>query len=285
MSISGGLDRAVERVRSVNGTALQLFTRNQRQWTAPELTPEEIDAFRAARAEWGDYPVAVHDSYLVNLANGKAEQAERSLAAFAEELRRVEALGIPLLVTHPGSHLGAGVERGGARYTARLDEAVERSGTSGVLVLLETTAGQGTNLGSTFEELAAIIAASKYPDRLGVCYDTCHTFAAGYDIRTPEAFDATFVRFDETVGLDRLRLLHINDSKHGLGSRKDRHEHIGEGAIGREGFRLLLADERLRRLPMVLETHKEKDLEEDRRNLRVLRELAEGGGDRPGAVF
>ena len=274
MSIAGGLEKAVERIRSVDGTALQIFTRNQRQWDAPELTREEIDAFRAAWEEWGDYPVAAHDSYLINLASGKREQVEKSLSAFAEELRRVEALGIGLLVTHPGSHLGDGVEKGLARYTARLDEAIERSGTSDVLVLLETTAGQGTNLGATFEELAAIIQGSKHPGRLGVCYDTCHTFAAGYDIRTPEAFRKTFGHFDETVGLDRLRMLHLNDAKEGLGSRKDRHEHIGEGAIGREGFRLLLSDDRLRGLPMVLETHKEKDLEEDRRNLEILLKLA-----------
>ncbi|MGE4421521.1 MAG: deoxyribonuclease IV [Pseudodesulfovibrio sp.] len=274
MSIAGGLHMAFERIMRVDGTALQIFTRNQRQWKVPELTEYDAELFAAAWSQWGDYPVAAHDSYLINLASNKEDLLKRSVLAFAEELKRIETLSIPYLVTHPGSHLGAGVEAGIERYTANLDRAIERSGTKKGLILLETTAGQGTNLGSTFEELAAIIEASAHPDRLGVCYDTCHTFAAGYDIRTPQAFAATFEAFDRIIGLDRLKFFHLNDTKNAFGSRKDRHEHIGQGEIGVEGFRNLMRDPRFKDIPKTLETPKKEDLQDDVRNLTLLRELA-----------
>ncbi|BDQ34301.1 deoxyribonuclease IV [Pseudodesulfovibrio portus] len=274
MSIAGGLHMAFDRIRQVGGTALQIFTRNQRQWKIPALTGYDVELFGVAREQWGNYPIAAHDSYLINLASDQEEQEKRSLLSFAEELKRIEVLNIPYLVTHPGSHLGRGVDAGVARYAANLDRAIERSGTETGMVLLETTAGQGTNLGSTFEELAAIIAASRHPERLGVCYDTCHTFAAGYDIRTPEAYAATFDAFDRTVGLDRLKFFHLNDSKTDFDSRRDRHEHIGKGAIGLDGFRNLMRDPRFKDVPKTLETPKDKDLEDDIRNLSILRELA-----------
>jgi deoxyribonuclease-4 len=258
----------------VDGTALQIFTRNQRQWKIPELTEYDAELFAAAWAQWGDYPVAAHDSYLINLASDKEDLLKRSILAFAEELRRIETLSIPYLVTHPGSHLGAGVETGIRRYAANLDRAIEQSGTAKGMILLETTAGQGTNLGSTFEELAAIIEASAHPDRLGVCYDTCHTFAAGYDIRTPEAYAATFDAFDRIIGLDRLKFFHLNDTKNEFDSRKDRHEHIGRGEIGERGFRNLMRDPRFADIPKTLETPKKEDLQDDVRNLTLLRELA-----------
>lgn len=275
MSISGGLHMAFERIRDVDGTALQIFTRNQRQWKIPPLTDYDIDLFSMAWQQWGDYPIAAHDSYLINLASNKDEQVSRSRTAFAEELRRIESLSVPYLVTHPGSHLGQGVEAGIARYATNLDRAIEDSGTSDCMILLETTAGQGTNLGSTFEELAAIIAASKHPDRLGVCYDTCHTFAAGYDIRTPETYAETMNAFDRTIGLDRLKFFHVNDTKNEFDSRKDRHEHIGQGAIGLDGFRNLMQDSRFKDVPKTLETPKEADLKDDIRNLKTLRDLAQ----------
>ena len=274
MSIAGGLHMAFERIMRVDGTALQIFTRNQRQWKVPELTEYDAELFAAAWAQWGDYPVAAHDSYLINLASDKEDLLNRSVLAFAEELRRIEALSVPYLVTHPGSHLGAGVEAGVKRYAANLDRAIEQSGTRKGMVLLETTAGQGTNLGSTFEELAAIIEASAHPARLGVCYDTCHTFAAGYDIRTPEAHAATFDAFDRIIGLDRLKFFHLNDTKNEFASHKDRHEHIGQGAIGVDGFRNIVRDPRFKDIPMTLETPKEEDLQDDVRNLTLLRELA-----------
>lgn len=273
-SIAGGLHMAFVHIDTVGGTALQIFTRNQRQWKVPPLTDYDLALFAEAWRQWGEYPIAAHDSYLINLASDKDEQSHRSVMGFAEELRRIEALKIPYLVTHPGSHLGQGVEAGIERYTANLDTAIEDSGTTDGMVLLETTAGQGTNLGATFEELGQIISLSKYPDRLGVCYDTCHTFSGGYDIRTPEAYAATFDAFDRHIGLDRLKFFHLNDTKHELDARKDRHEHIGEGHIGLDGFRNLMQDQRFAAIPKTIETPKTKDLKDDIRNLKTLRDLA-----------
>ncbi len=282
MSIAGGLHMPFEHIRKVNGTALQIFTRNQRQWKIPPLSKYTIEIFTAARQQWGDYPIAAHDSYLINLASPRQEQAEKSRIGFAEELRRVEALNIPYLVTHPGSHLGEGVEAGIQRYVTNLDRAIEDSGTKNGMVLLETTAGQGTNLGSRFEELAAIIEKSAHPERLGVCYDTCHAFAAGYDIRTPTEYTRTFEAFEQILGLDRLCFFHLNDTKNEFHSNKDRHEHIGQGSIGLEGFRLLMGDSRFADVPKVLETPKEKDLKDDIRNLDTLRSLlTQPGYERP----
>ena len=275
MSIAGGLHMAFERIASVDGTALQIFTRNQRQWKIPPLTDYDVELFAMAWSQWGDHPIAAHDSYLINLASNKRDLAQRSRIGFAEELRRVERLGVEFLVTHPGSHLGDGVEAGIDRYVAGLDAAVRDSGTEKAIILLETTAGQGTNLGSTFEELARIIELSDFPERIGVCFDTCHAFAAGYDIRTESAYAETMDRFDETVGLDRLKFFHVNDSKTPFGSNKDRHEHIGQGEIGLDGFRNLLQDPRFFDVPKTLETPKEVDLEDDRKNLALLRTLAE----------
>ncbi|MBI9079383.1 MAG: deoxyribonuclease IV [Pseudodesulfovibrio sp.] len=274
MSIAGGLHMAFEHIKSVGGTALQIFTRNQRQWRIPLLSRYDIELFAMAWEQWGDYPVAAHDSYLINLASNDQEQVKRSLSAFSEELRRIEALSVTFLVTHPGSHLGAGVDAGIKRYAANLDRAIEMSGTKQGLILLETTAGQGTNLGSTFEELAMIIELSDHSDRLGICYDTCHAFAAGYDIRTPETYGATFDAFDRIVGLDRLKFFHLNDSKTDFGAHRDRHEHIGKGEIGLEGFRNLMCDCRFADIPKVLETPKDKDLKDDIINLNLLRSLA-----------
>lgn len=273
MSISGGLYKAFDRIMAVDGTALQIFTRNQRQWKIPPLSDEDVELFRSAWEKWGDYPVAAHDSYLINLASPKDEGREKSVAAFTEELRRCETLGIKWLVTHPGSHLGTGVEAGIGRYVAELDRCIEASGTDQVTVLLETTAGQGTNLGSRFEELASMIDASSHDDRLGVCFDTCHAFAAGYDLRTEEAYENTFAEFDRIVGVERIRFFHLNDAKIELGSKKDRHEHIGQGSIGIDGFACLMNDARFAHIGKSLETDKDESLEDDRRNLAVLRGL------------
>jgi deoxyribonuclease-4 len=228
------------------------------------------------RQQWkeNDYmPVAAHDSYLINLAAPDPTTLERSVAAFADELQRAAALGIPFLITHPGSHRGEGVEAGLERFVENMDRAITRSKTSKVMVLIENTAGQGTNLGSTFEEISFIINESQYSDSLGVCFDTSHAFAAGYDIRTRVTYEDTLSTFDQIISLERLKFFHINDSKRPLDSRVDRHEHIGEGEIGLAAFRLLLNDSRFRQHPMVLETPKGKELKEDKRNLKVLRSL------------
>jgi deoxyribonuclease-4 len=273
-SVAGGLHLAFERLHQVGGEALQIFTRNQRQWHPQPLTQEEVDLFQMARQQNKNPPAASHASYLINLASGKQELVEKSIAAFGAEIHRCEQLGIPFVVIHPGSHGGDGVEEGVARFTRALDLALDETG-AGVTVLLETTAGQGTSLGSRFEELAFVLVHSRYPQRLGVCVDTCHIFAAGYDIRTHLAYTQTMEEFDRLVGIEKIKFFHLNDSKQQLASRVDRHEHIGQGAIGFDGFRSLLNDPRFADHPMTLETPKGDDLQEDRDNLLILRGLLE----------
>lgn len=276
-SVSGGLHNAFDHIKTVGGEALQIFTRNQRQWRAAPVSKEEKTLFQQKWEESGSIPVASHASYLVNLGSGKEEQAEKSVASFTAELERCDLLEIPHVVIHPGSHGGDGVEAGLSRIVRNLDRVFENAGDhSRVKVLLETTAGQGTGLGSKFEELGWIISHSAFPERLGVCLDTCHIFAGGYDIRTPETYKQTFREFDQHIGLEKLLFFHLNDSKKDLDSRVDRHEHIGQGKIGLEGFRFLLNDARFANHPMTLETPKGKDLQEDRENLAVLRSLLRG---------
>ncbi|ADH85923.1 deoxyribonuclease IV [Desulfurivibrio alkaliphilus] len=279
MSVAGGLHHAFEHIHKVAGESLQIFTRNQRQWRAAPVGPEEAAAFReawqAAKTATGEkMPVAAHNSYLINLAGNKPETEQRSVQALSEELIRCQALQIPWLIMHPGSHLGQGVEAGIKRCSRNLDTVLEQAGGDNrVMILLENTAGQGTNLGHRFEELAAIIAASKHPERFGICFDTCHAFAAGYDLRTAEAYEQTFTELDRLIGIKHLHFFHLNDATKPLGSRVDRHTHIGQGEIGREGFRLLMNDPRFKNHPMVLETDKGPDLAEDIENLKVLRAL------------
>ncbi|KAF1075191.1 deoxyribonuclease IV [Halodesulfovibrio sp. MK-HDV] len=273
MSITGGLEKAVERIMQVNGTALQIFSKNQRQWKSKPLEQKQIDAFLEACAVWGDHPIAVHDSYLINLGSPKEDGVEKSVAAFAHELERAEQLNIPYVVMHPGAHLGSNVDEALERVAKNLDRALLESRTERVMVLLENTAGQGTTLGRSFAELAAIIQYSDNADRIGVCIDTCHAYAAGYDIATEEGYKATFDEFETTVGMDRLKFMHVNDSKGGLGSHLDRHDHIGQGLLGEETFARLVNDPRFIDLPMVLETPKGEDLSEDIKNLEVLHRL------------
>lgn len=280
-SVAGGLHTAFERIAQVKGTALQIFTRNQRQWESPAVSAQEARDFAAAWAAWGGYPVVSHASYLVNPASPDDALRRRSVEALAQELARCRSLGIPWVVLHPGARTGSGLEESLARAAASLDKAFELADAGGGAgqvpgILLENTAGQGTALGGDFKDLARIIALSGHPDRLGLCLDTCHAFVAGYDLRTADGLDAALSNLD----LSRLKLVHLNDSKGGLGSHLDRHEHIGQGAIGLEGFRVVLHHPGLAGLPMVLETHKEKDLKEDMENLAVLRGLL---GDQDGS--
>jgi deoxyribonuclease-4 len=272
MSVAGGLHLAFARIREVGGQALQIFTRNQRQWRAAPVSAEEQVLFAAAWREWGKWPVAAHDSYLINLASPTKEVRDKSVAALADELTRCAALAIPFVIMHPGSHGGDGVAAGLSRMVEHLDRAFALAADAGqVMVLLENTAGQGNALGADLADIAFIINHAAHGRRLGVCLDTCHLFAAGYDFRTPAAYKQTMAEFDRLIGIDRLRFFHINDSKKGLGSRVDRHEHIGRGAIGLDGFRQLLTDPRFENHPMTLETPKGEDLAEDKVNLRVLR--------------
>lgn len=272
MSVSGGLRLAFDRLATIGGEALQIFTANQRQWQPKLPDEQELRLFREKRHALAGIPVASHDSYLINLASPKPETEQKSIAALAGELRRCAALGVEYVVMHPGAHLGKGVAAGLNRFTANLDQAFGEAAVGReVMVLLETTAGQGTSLGADFSELAEIISGSAFSAQLGVCFDTCHVFAAGYDLRTPAAYRQTMAEFDQAVGLERLKFFHINDSQKELGSRVDRHEHIGRGRIGAEGFRSLVNDPRFAHHPMVLETPKSEDLHEDRENLQLLK--------------
>ena len=274
-SISGGLHKALDRARSVGCDAVQIFVKSNRSWAVKPLTEDDVARFKAQAEESGIRPVVGHTSYLLNMASPKDDLWQRSRDTLIVELERCEALGVGWLVLHPGSHVGSGEEAGLARVAQGLGEVHAATPGFRAQILLETTAGQGTNLGYSFEHLAWMIEHTPEGERLGVCLDTCHVFAAGYELRTPEGYEATMEAFDQTVGLERLKALHLNDSKGDLGSRKDRHEHIGQGHIGLEGFRNVLNDPRLTGLPGLLETPKSDDLHEDRENLAVLRSLVE----------
>jgi deoxyribonuclease-4 len=257
MSVAGGLANAVAAAVAVESDTVQLFTKNANTWAGKPLADADARAFRAAvRAAKLRFPTA-HDSYLINLASPDDALYRKSVAAFADELDRAEALNLSYLVTHPGAHTGSGVEAGVARVVAALDEVHGRCAGYEVQVLIETTAGQGSCLGAAFEEIAAILDRVADPGRLGVCFDTCHAFAAGYPLASADDYAATFQRFDDLIGLDRLRLFHVNDSVKGLGSRVDRHAHLGQGQIGVDAFRRLVTDPRFADRPMILETAKE----------------------------
>jgi len=274
MSIAGGMPEAVARAKSVDAGALQVFVKSSNQWAARPFAEGEVAAFRTAAGDAGltEYTLA-HASYLINLASPDPVLWEKSVAAFVVELDRCGQLGIPWLVVHPGSHVGTGAAAGIVRVAAALDRALADTARHGAGVLIEITAGQGSTLGARFEELGEILRRTGHARRAGICFDTCHALAAGYEFRDAAAYAALMASLDRDVGLDRLRGFHLNDSKGDLGSRKDRHEHIGQGCVGLEAFRLILTDPRFHDLPMVLETEKGDDLAEDRANLAVLRSV------------
>jgi deoxyribonuclease IV len=271
MSISGGVEKAVARGQEIGCEAMQIFTKNSNQWKAKPLTSTEVTAFRDACQAAGIGPVIAHSAYLINLAAPDEALYEKSIQAFLDELQRCELLGIPYLVVHPGAHMGTGEEQGLKRITAAIDRIHRETPKMQAAIALEITAGQGTVLASKFEHFATILEQVDEPERLGFCLDTCHLLAAGYDFRTPEGYVQVMEAWDDLVGIERIRVIHLNDSKKDLGSRVDRHEHIGQGCIGTKGFELLLNDSRLAELPMVLETPKEDDA--DVRNLATLRRL------------
>jgi deoxyribonuclease-4 len=273
MSISGGVDTAFDRAEQVGCDAMQIFTKNNNRWLATPLKQKTIACYFRRQAETGIEPVVAHAAYLLNLASPDDQLWRKSIDALLVEMERCDLLTIPYLVVHPGSHMGSGEEAGIARIVHALDMAHDRLPKAQVKVTLETTAGQGTNLGYRFEHLATMIDEVEAGHRLAVCYDTCHTLAAGYDFRTPQGYAQVFGQFEAVIGLDRLAVFHANDSKGDVGSRRDRHTHIGEGAVGLDGFRLILNDPRFEHTPMLLETPKSKDMSEDRENLARLRAL------------
>jgi deoxyribonuclease IV len=279
-SIAGGYYRAAEIARQCGCDCVQLFTNNNNQWRAKELTDDDAVRFQAALSEAKVLHPLSHDSYLINLAAPDEVLWRRSLEAFIVELQRAERLGIPYVVTHPGSYTSSSEQAGLKRIVEALDETHRQTRGLQVRTLLENTAGQGTNLGWRFEHLAEIIGGVKDPDRLGICVDTCHVFAAGYPLATQKQYKATFRDLDKLVGLKLIKAFHLNDSKRELGSRVDRHEHIGKGQLGLEPFRFLLNDSRFKKIPMYLETPKEANgencgLELDAMNLATLRGLVE----------
>jgi len=298
LSVAGGLERALTEAAALGCDCVQIFVKNQRQWRAAPLSEEQITRFRAAQSATHVAPVVAHASYLLNLASPDEPARQRSIDALTDELQRCEALGVAYLVFHPGAHLNvedriqsrdsnqyrdreeagtspamlAGIER----IAMSLDEVHRRCAGFRAMILLETTAGQGTSIGWRFEQLRGVLDRVKAPDQLGVCLDTCHLFAAGYDFRTPETYAAMTDELDRIIGLARVRCIHMNDSKRELGSRVDRHEHIGKGKIGKCGFAHFLNDPRFAGVPMILETPKGIDgrgTNLDRVNLRRLRSL------------
>jgi len=273
MSISGGVHTAVDRATSIGCTALQVFTKNNNQWSGRPLSDAEVENYKRKIAEATITPVVAHDSYLINLCSTNSDTLARSRAAFVDELTRCEQLGIQLLNFHPGAHGGAGEEDGIKRTIESLNIVHEKTKGFKVLSVVETSAGQGTAVGYTFEHLEKIINGVDAPERMGACIDTCHIFAAGYEIRTEEGYARTMTEFDETIGLKRLAAFHLNDSKKEFGSHGDRHEHIGKGKIGLAGFSFLMNDKRFHHIPKILETPKSKDLHEDVENIAALKGL------------
>ena len=275
MSIAGGYYKAVEAAADLGMETVQLFTKNNNQWNAKEITPAEAEKFRSTLAARGLTNPIAHASYLINLGSPDPVLWQKSVTAFVAELERAGQLGLAYVVMHPGAFTTSSEAEGIAAVARGLNEVHGRVSASAAHCLLENTAGQGSCLGWKFEQLAAILELIADSDRVGVCFDTCHAFAAGYDLRTANGYQTALQQFDDVVGLSRIKAFHLNDSKKGLGSRVDRHEHIGHGALGLEAFRCLLNDSRCAGVPMYLETPKEDCEGEpwDAVNLRTLREL------------
>jgi deoxyribonuclease-4 len=274
MSIRGGASMAIERARSIRCTAMQIFVKNNMQWFARALTREEIRAFLNHVQRGELLSVFGHANYLINLAATNPQFHANSIRALAEELVRADQLELPFLVLHPGAHLGAGEEAGLEKIVDSIEQVFQRIPKVRTKIALEITAGQGSCIGHRFEHLAHIIANVREPDRLRVCLDTAHLFAAGYEIGSESGAKETFHEFDRVIGRSRLVAIHVNDSKTGRGSRVDRHEHIGKGRIGLDAFRFIMRSPRFRKIPKVLETPKGNDLREDVINLKTLRALA-----------
>ncbi|MBC8443818.1 MAG: deoxyribonuclease IV [Deltaproteobacteria bacterium] len=276
-SIAKGLHHAVYEATGYGCTALQIFTKNAGTWKERTVSQKEIDLFEKARTDTGISQIAAHTAYLINIASIEKKKYAISCHALSQEMVRASALGIPYVILHPGSHMGTGVSAGIKLIADSLNRIFDALPPSKSRLLLETTAGQGTNIGHTFEQIASIMARVTDKDRIGACLDTCHIFAAGYDIRTRATYAGTMAAFDRIVGLENLYLIHVNDSKKAFGSRIDRHEHVGVGLIGSDGFGFLMNDNRFARIPKIIETPKTNDGKDyDFINLDLLRSLIKG---------
>ena len=273
VSIAGSIDLAVGRALDAGCDTFQIFSRNPRGWKAKDLDPDVVEAFRAGLSESGIGPVVDHMPYLPNPASPDDAIYEKSIAALVMELQRCELLGIPYLVTHLGHHRGAGLAAGQERVIAAVNRALEDAGDTGTMLLFENTAGEKNSVGSTFSDIARIMEGIDAGGRVGICFDTCHAFAAGYDLRTAEGVATVFGELNDRIGLQHLRVIHLNDCKGDLGSGLDRHEHIGLGFIGEEGFRHILRHPTIRRLPLVCETPVD-ERRGDAGNIAKVRELA-----------
>ena len=272
-SIAGGVFNAIYYGQQATCDTVQIFNKSNSQWKAKLLTDEEVEQYFDAIKETGVTVTCSHTSYLINIASPNRALQNKSWRALKEEMERCQRLQIPNLVMHPGSHVGSGEKPGLTRVARNINKLFDALPDNSVTLCLETTAGQGSNLGHTFEELAFIIDRVEDKNRIGVCADTCHIFAAGYPISDPADYRKTIAQFDALIGLDKLKVIHVNDSKKPFGSRRDRHEHLGKGEIGLEAFRNLVNDRRLKKVPLILETPKGKELVEDIENLKILRSL------------
>ncbi|HNY26493.1 MAG TPA: deoxyribonuclease IV [Candidatus Sumerlaeota bacterium] len=275
MSISGGVDRALERGESIGCTVVQIFLKNSNRWVGKPLEASEAEAFQTRLKSSSIRSVFGHNAYLINLASPKDDLFEQSIAAMVDEIERADLLGVPFIVMHPGSPVGESEAWGLKRISEGVARILAATSPSKVQLAFENTAGQGSNLGYRFEHLAQLIADAPEKSRVGMCLDTCHAFAAGYEMRTQHDYDTTLGALDREVGLAFLKAIHLNDSKKDVGSRVDRHEHIGKGCLGLEPFRFLMNDPRLAAIPKALETPKSDDLHEDVENMAILRGLIE----------
>jgi deoxyribonuclease IV len=273
ISVAGGLYKAFERAQAVGCETMQIFTKSERQWNAKPITEEDLELWHSTKATAGLAPLITHDSYLINLASPTEELWEKSISAFEHEIERNEMLAIPYLVTHVGAHMGSGEETACDKVATAINRIHKNWDKPKAMILFETTAGQGTAIGYKFEHWGRIFEQLEHPDWVGICFDTCHVFASGYDLTTPEAYQETMQTFDRSIGITKIKAFHMNDSKKGLFSRVDRHEAIGQGALGLEPFRLIMNDPRFKDTPKILETPKSPDSHEDVENLATLRSL------------
>jgi len=272
-SIAGGVYKAIERGKEATCDTIQIFNKNNNSWKAAELKPDDVEKYFKLIDELGVTVATSHTSYLINIASPDKALYEKSINSLAEEMDRCNTLKIPTLVLHPGSHVGTGEAEGIKRVGKAINKLFKILNNNECTLLLESTAGQGSHLGYTFEQLAEMIDLVDNQDHIGVCMDTCHIFSAGYPLTDPKDYKKTMKSFNDTVGLDKLNIIHMNDSKKPFGEKKDRHEHIGKGEIGIEAFRNFVNDRRLEKVPMILETPKGDDLKDDIENLKILRGL------------